>query len=110
MGHLLAGHLMGAHLDSIRPDGHLEGTHLQDEHLFPAVPTVFESDPLVFGRFRFGVVIEDAVGNATVEGVEVREHVVNSYPPAAHDLLPTEHDAESDRLSFSFTASEKLIG
>jgi hypothetical protein len=109
-GHLLAGHVMGPHLDSVRPDGHLEGVHLLDECLMPAAAILYESDPLVFGRFRHAVVTEDAIGNATQAGVTIHETVINSEPAAARDLKPVSYDAGSHRLTLAFSPSERLVG
>lgn len=110
VGHLLGGHALGPHLDSVRPDGHLEGTHLLDEHLSPAAAMGFDAGPFVFGRFRFAVATEDAAGNVVTDGVVVHSCVINSLPPPALDLRPTEQDEVTGRMSFSFTPSERLIG
>ena len=109
-GHLLGGHLTAMHLDSIWADGHLEGTHLLDEHVRPGATVVYETGPFVFGRFRHAVVTEDAIGNATTQGVTVHETVVNSDPPPAGDLLPTDHDPATGIMAFSFTPSDRLTG
>ncbi len=109
-GHLLSGHVMGLHLDNVSPDGHLEGTHLLDEHAFPAATIVFETEPLVFGRFRHAVVMEDALGNAATEGATIYETVINSEPQAASDLAGVLHDPQTDRLTFSYSASDRLTG
>ena len=109
-GHVLDGHLMAVHLDGVVADGHLEGTHLLDEHAYPAATAVFETGPHVFGRFRHAVVTEDAIGNATTDGVTVHETVVNSDPPPANDFIPSGHDGAADRLTFAFTPSDRLIG
>ena len=109
-GHLLGGHGMGLHLDNVCSDGHVRGTHLLDEHLIPAAAAVYETEPFVFGRFRHALVTEDAVGNATTQDVTVHETVVNAEPLTAGDLVPTAHDPASDRLTFSFSASERLTG
>lgn len=107
-GHLLGGHAMGPHLDGIRPDGHVQGMHLLDEHLFPAASIIYETDPLVFGRFRHAVVTEDAAGNATTTGVTVHETVINSAPPPAFDFRPAAWDQGDGRLTFSFSPSDRL--
>ena len=109
-GHLLGGHVMGLHLGNVCSDGHVKGTHLLDEHLFPAATVVYETGPFVFGRFRHAVVTEDAVGNATTQDVTVHETVINAEPVPARDLSPTAHDPAEDRLTFSFSASERLTG
>ncbi|UCD28527.1 MAG: hypothetical protein JSV03_15835 [Planctomycetota bacterium] len=109
-GHLLAGHVMAQHLDSVWIDGHLEGTHLLDEFLLPATTIFYETDLFVFGRFRHAVVTEDSLGNATTDGVVVCQTVINSEPGQANDFLPISYDSQNDRLTFSFTLSERLTG
>jgi len=109
-GQLLGGHLMSVHLDGIRGDGHLEGTHLLDEYAYPASAVVFETQPWVFGQFRHAVVTEDAVGNAITDGVAVHGTVVNSAPPPADDLLPTQYESGADQMTFSFSQSDRLTG
>jgi hypothetical protein len=109
-GHLQGGHVMATHLDSVLPDGHLEGTHLQDGHHWPAAAVAYEAGPFVFGRFGHAVVTTDMIGNATTQGVTVQETVVNSDPPPASDLMPTGYDPVTGRMTFSFTASDRLTG
>jgi hypothetical protein len=109
-GHLLGGHVMGPHLDGVRADGHLEGIHLLDEQMYPAVAVVYETWPFVFGRFGHAVVMEDGVGNETKTGLTVYETVINSDPASAGDLQPTSYDSGLDRMTFSFTPSERLTG
>jgi hypothetical protein len=106
----LGAHLMGVWLDGVWPDGHMEGTHLLDERGFPAATIAYDSDPLVFGRFRHAVVTQDAAGNALTEGVAVHESVINSAPPPAGDLRVLGVVYETHRVEFSFTASPRLIG
>ena len=109
-GHLLGGHLMADHLDGTRPDGHLEGTHLLDRCLMPAALVFFETEPFVFGRFRHGVVTQDAAWHATTGGVALQETVVNSGPEPAEDFRPVAQDGGTGVVTFSFTASERLVG
>lgn len=109
-GFLAAGHLMQPHLGRIWPDGHLEGIHLADRHLRPAAETVFETEPLVFGRFRHAVVTESEEGNRTTSGVTIHETVVNSWPPAARDLRPVGYAPAGGRLELAFLPSERLKG
>jgi len=108
--HLLAGHLMARHLDSVRFEGHLTGTHLLDCQGHPAGTTVFEVGPFVFGRFRHAVVTEDELGNRRLDGVIVRESVINSDPPPPSHFRAEEFDPATGILAFSFTPSEKLVG
>lgn len=109
-GQHLGGHIMGPHLGGIRPDGHLEGTFLLDERGYPAAVVAYETEPMVFGRFRYAVAMEDAVGNALIDGLAIHEAVVNSAPPAAGPLHPAAYDAQTHQLAFSFTPSPHLIG
>jgi len=109
-GHLLGGHVMGPHLDGVRPDGHLEGLHLRDRHLLPAAAVYYETDPLVFGRFGHAVVTQDAVGNSTTAGVTVYETVINSGPPPPGAFRPALYEGATDRLTLSFSPSERLTG
>lgn len=110
VGHVGVGHLTGLHLDNVCPDGHAEGTHLLDEHLYPAVAVGYETEPVVFGRFRHAVVMEDAVGNMTTNGVTVHETVVNSEPAPARHFRPMYHEVVPDRFKFSFSGSDRLTG
>ncbi len=109
-GHLLAGHVAGQHLDGRMPDRHGEETWLLDEHLRPAGVVVWESEPHVFGRFRYVVVTEDSAGNAATVGVNVHEVVVNSEPAPPADLRPESLEALSGRLTFRFEPSVRLVG
>jgi hypothetical protein len=109
-GQHLRAHLLGAHFDGLRPDGHLEGTHLLDEQAYPAATLVYESAPLVFGRFQYAVMTQDAAGNALTEGLTVHEAVINSAPPPAADLHMVEHPLAHPRYELSFTPSPRLIG
>ncbi len=108
--HLLAEHLGAMHLDTFVSDGHLHGTHLLDGHLIPMASMTYLTPPLVFGRFRHAVVIEDEVGNADPESAVMDESVVNSAPPPPSGLRAVGHDVMSDRMTFSFEASLKLVG
>ena len=110
VGHLLGGHVMGLHSDHVTPDGHLEGTHLLDEQGYPAAVVTCETQPFVFGRFLHAVVTQDAAGNAQTQGVAVSATVVNSEPPPPSDLRPTAYDAQTQRLTFSFSPSDRLTG
>jgi hypothetical protein len=109
-GQHLAAHLVCTFLDGIRPDGHLEGTHLFDERGYPAAALVYDSDPLVFGRFQHAVVTQDAVGNARTDGITIHETVINSAPPPAADLRVLGLIYETALLEFVFTPSPRLIG
>ena len=109
-GHVCGGHLMAMHLDGVVLDGHLEGVHLLDEHHRPATPVVYASEPVVWGRFRHAIVTEDAYGNATTAEVTVHETVVNSDPPPASELVPVAHDGVTDRATFAFSPSDRLVG
>jgi hypothetical protein len=110
VGHVEVGHLTGLHLDNVLPDGHAEGTHLLDEHLLPAAAVEHETEPFVFGRFRHAVVMEDAAGNATLDGVTAHETVVNSEPAPARGFRPKYHEVVPDRFTFSFSRSDRLTG
>ena len=92
------------------PDRHGEETWLLDEHLRPAGVVAWESEPHVFGRFRYAVVTEDAAGNAATEGVVVYEVVINSEPAPPADLRPESFDAQSGRLTLRFEPSGRLTG
>jgi hypothetical protein len=109
-GHQLGGFLWAPHLDSIRPDGHLRGTHLMDQRGYPGGVVTYETEPLVFGRFRHAIVTEDAAGNAQTQGILVHETVINSAPPPAGDFRPVNHDPATGRLTFNFSPSPRLIG
>ncbi len=109
-GHLLGGHVAAQHLDGRMPDRHGDQTWLLDEHLLPAGTVGWESEPRVFGRFRFAVVTEDAAGNSAIEGVQVYEQVVNSEPAPAADLCPQAYDQPTGRLTLGFTPSRRLVG
>lgn len=102
---MLGGHGCGAHLDGTRADGHLEGTHLLDERGYPGARVAFEAEPVVFGRFRYALVMDDAAGNADTDGAVVHEQVVNSDPPAADGLRPVEWDEASGQMTFAFEGS-----
>lgn len=108
--HLLGGLLATGHLDAIRADGHMQGTHLLDERGYPGATAVYETDPVVFGRFQHAIVTEDAAGNAQVEGVLVHETVINSHPPPAGNFQPATHDPATGQLTFTFRPSPRLIG
>jgi len=108
--HLKAGHLTATHLDSIQPDRHLDGTFLLDRHLQPAVPVYWDTNPLVFGRFRFAVVTEDEAGNKQTEDIDIHEQTVNSEPPPPYGLCPQSHDETTNELILSFVPSDRLIG
>jgi hypothetical protein len=109
-GHQLGGYLMGPHLDGTRPDGHLEGTHLLDEQAYPAAGIPYDSEPLVFGRFRHAVVTQDAAGNALTDGVMVYETVINSDPPPPGDFRVEAYHGDVHQLEFWFAASPRLRG
>jgi len=109
-GHLFSGHLMCPHLDSISVDGHLEGTHLLDQHGLPAAAMAYETDAYVFGRFGHAVVMEDAAGNAQTSGIAIYETVINSEPASAEDFQIASYEPGEDRLTFSFSPSERLCG
>lgn len=108
--HLLAGHVRGQHVDGVMPDRHGDETWLLDEHLKPAGVVAWESRPVVFGRFRFAVVTEDAAGNASTGGVVVHEVVVNSEPAPAGRLRPESFDPATGRLTLRFEPSLRLTG
>lgn len=108
--HLLGGHVMGHHLDSIFREGHLAGTHLLDGHQQPAGVSVFETESLVYGRFRFVVLPMDELGNQRFWEATTHECVVNSYPPPASNFVAETYDQDTGVLTFSFTPSEKLVG
>ena len=109
-GHLLEGHGVARHLDAFRPDGHVEGTHLLDACLYPAATIEEEVGSYVFGRFQLAIVTRDAAGNQETDGVDIPEAVVNSAPEPVRRLRPTAHDAGSDRMTFAFEPSERLVG
>ena len=109
-GHLSGGHLMASHLGEVCCDGHVQGVHLLDDHLYPAAPAMYVSEPFVFGRFRHAVVTEDAFSNATAADVVVHETVVNSDPPPAGEMVPVVHDPATDRATLTFSPSDRLIG
>ncbi|HSW46491.1 MAG TPA: hypothetical protein VLM89_13065 [Phycisphaerae bacterium] len=109
-GHLLGGHAAAQHLDGRMPDRHGEETWLLDEHLWPAGTVAWESEPHVFGRFRYAVAIEDAAGNRAVEGAPVEEVVVHSEPAPPSELVPQSYDALTGRLTLRFRPSLKLAG
>jgi hypothetical protein len=109
-GYLSGGHLAGRHLDGIMPEGHLGGTFLLDEHLQPASTVLWETDPLVFGRFALAVVTQDGVGNMEAGEAVIRERVVNSEPPPPRELQPQSFESVDGRLTLAFTPSERLVG
>jgi hypothetical protein len=109
-GHLLDGHVAARHMDAFQPDGHLEGTHLLDAYLYPAATIDDEVGPCVLGRFRFAIVMQDVAGNRETDGVTINEVVVNSEPEPARRLRPTARDAGSDRMTFAFEPSNRLVG
>lgn len=100
--------------DARGPAGHLVDPHCLAVHLDadcsePGAAT-FDTPPVVFGRFQYAVVLEDAVGNAGQSGPCVQEAVVSSAPPPPNDLRAVAHDPETQRLTLSFTPSERLVG
>jgi hypothetical protein len=109
-GHLVGGFMMGPHLDGSRPDGHLEGTHLLDAQAFPAASIAYDSEPLIFGRFRYAVVTQDAAGNTLTDGVMVHEAVINSDPPPPGDFHVAAYRGDIHQLEFSLPASPGLVG
>lgn len=110
-----ANHLEGAqgvspHLDAVRWPGHALTLHLVHEHLYPTSPVTWHSRPLVFGRFRYAVVAEDAAGNARTEDALIRTFVINSEPTGPTDLRPAAFSFDTGRHTFGFTGSDQLVG
>jgi hypothetical protein len=110
VGHLENGHLLGVHLGVSALAGHLLATHLYTASGVPAGAVTYETEPVVFGRFRHVVVTEDEVGNSDVTDLDVLEQVVNSWPPACRWLVPVDHDPDTGRLEFQFSPSDRLSG
>ena len=107
-GHLMGGHLAAMHLDNVIPDGHLCGRHLSSEHLWPAAALVFVSRPLYFGVFQFAAGTVDFVGNKSAELSQAAARAVNSSPRQASALAKSSFDAQTRRLSLTFTPSPDL--
>ena len=102
-GHVRDGHLTVRHLDSVSPDGHLESTHVDSEHLYPALASLYETPPYVFGRFQHSVKMSDAAGN--VSAASTAAITVNSAPTVPECVTRLAYDIGQDKLTFSFEPS-----
>ena len=109
-GHLRGGHLLEPALDSLVEDGHTEGTHLLDDHLIPAGLVEFTCPAVVFGRFRYAVVMRDAVGNERLDLSSEHQQTINSAPAGPRDLVCVAQEPEGGQLTFRFEPGGKLCG